>query len=297
MLAVMGVTGQVGSAGARELLGQRAKVRAVVRDASKAAFWEDRGCELAVADINDANSLSQAFDGIEGVFVMLPPIFDPSAGFPEARRAIANLHSALLSAKPDRVVALSTIGAQVETPNLLYQLHLLERELETLSLPMLFLRPAWFMENASWEIERAHEKGVAVSFLQPLDKAFPMIATRDVGKLAAELLLEPWIGHRVVEVEGPSRISPCQITDALADLLHSDVQTLVVPREDWESTFRSAGMKNPKPRMQMLDGFNEGWIEFEAGERGTRKTTTSLKEALSDLIAQKLNLIEQQVTK
>ena len=25
-------------------------------------------------------------------------------------------------------------------------------------------------------------------------------------------------------------------------------------------------MKNPKPRMRMLDGFNEGWIEFPGGE-------------------------------
>jgi hypothetical protein len=27
-------------------------------------------------------------------------------------------------------------------------------------------------------------------------------------------------------------------------------------------------MKNPAPRAQMLDGFNEGWIEFENGEHG-----------------------------
>jgi hypothetical protein len=30
----------------------------------------------------------------------------------------------------------------------------------------------------------------------------------------------------------------------------------------------SQGMKNPAPRAQMLDGFNEGWIEFENGEHG-----------------------------
>ena len=40
----------------------------------------------------------------------------------------------------------------------------------------------------------------------------------------------------------------------------------VFPRETWESLFQSEGMKNPAPRIQMLDGFNEGWIEFESGE-------------------------------
>ncbi len=36
------------------------------------------------------------------------------------------------------------------------------------------------------------------------------------------------------------------------------------PREDWESLFCAHGMKHPLPRMHMLDGFNEGWIRFEA---------------------------------
>jgi hypothetical protein len=38
-----------------------------------------------------------------------------------------------------------------------------------------------------------------------------------------------------------------------------------VPRESWEDLFRSQGMKNPIPRIRMLDGFNEGWIDFEGG--------------------------------
>ena len=40
-----------------------------------------------------------------------------------------------------------------------------------------------------------------------------------------------------------------------------------VPRETWEQLFRSQGMKNPMPRIRMVDGFNEGWIDFaRAGE-------------------------------
>jgi hypothetical protein len=36
--------------------------------------------------------------------------------------------------------------------------------------------------------------------------------------------------------------------------------------------------------MQMLDGFNEGWIEFENGESGSRKGAVSLDAALKSLI-------------
>ena len=43
-------------------------------------------------------------------------------------------------------------------------------------------------------------------------------------------------------------------------------------------------MKNPTPRIQMLDGFNEGWIEFEGGEAGSIKGETELETVLSGLV-------------
>src|SRR3984893_17435045 len=43
-------------------------------------------------------------------------------------------------------------------------------------------------------------------------------------------------------------------------------------------------MKNPAPRIQMLDGFNEGWIEFESGEAGSRKGKVELRTVLQRLI-------------
>ena len=67
--------------------------------------------------------------------------------------------------------------------------------------PITFVRPAWFMENSSWDVAPA-KNGVIQSFLQPLDKPVPMVATADIGCLAAELLQETWSGHRVVELEG-----------------------------------------------------------------------------------------------
>ena len=38
------------------------------------------------------------------------------------------------------------------------------------------------------------------------------------------------------------------------------------------------------PRVQMLVGFNEGWIEFESGEAGSRKGTVPMKSVLQTLI-------------
>jgi uncharacterized protein YbjT (DUF2867 family) len=127
---------------------------------------------------------------------------------------------------------------------------------------------------------------VIPSFLQPLEKPVPMVATADIGQLAAELLVEPWSGARVVELEGPGRVTPNEIGIAFAKILGRPVRMEIVPRASWESMFRSQGMKNPMPRIQMLDGFNEGWIEFEGGEANVRTGSTPLKTVLQALVDQ-----------
>jgi len=284
MFAITGITGNVGGEVARNLLAAGETVRGVVRDARKGESWARRGCDLVPADINDAAALTSAFKGADGVFVLVPPNFDPSPDFREARATAATLRSALGAAHPGRVVYLSTIGAQAAQPNLLTQHTIIEQMLRELSIPITFLRPGWFMENSSWDVAPATKDGVISSFLQPLDKPVPMIATADIGRVAAQLLQETWSGHRVVELEGPSRVTPKQIAATFADLLGRPVRIEAVPRETWESLFKSQGMKNPAPRIRMLDGFNEGWIEFESGEAGSRKGKVALKTVLQALI-------------
>jgi uncharacterized protein YbjT (DUF2867 family) len=160
MFAVTGITGKVGGAVARSLLDAGLSVRAVVREAAKGSPWASRGCEVAIADLDDVAPLAAAFSGVGGAFAMLPPIFDPTPGFPEAKAMIGTLHAALAEAAPPKLVVLSTVGADATQPNLLNQLGLLERALADLPIRITFLRPGWFMENAAVDIEAASEAGV-----------------------------------------------------------------------------------------------------------------------------------------
>lgn len=285
MFAVTGMTGQVGAAVADHLLNDGAEVRAVVRAPEKAVGWKERGCELAVADINDVASLTSALAGAEAVFLVIPPLFDPTPGFPEVKAMLATLKTALQAAKPGKLVCLSTVGAQATQPNLLNQLGIVEKELSTLSIPVAFLRAAWFMENAAWDVAPARESGVIPSFLQPLDHVVPMIAVSDIGMLGAKMLREEWQGVRVAELEGPERVSPAMIATAFAKALGRPVTAEIVARDSWEGLFRAQGMKNPEPRMRMLDGFNEGWIDFEGGREQSLKGTTTIETAIRRLVA------------
>jgi uncharacterized protein YbjT (DUF2867 family) len=269
---------------AHALLDAKRPVRAIARNADKAAAWATQGCEVAMATMDDADALAKAFSGAEGVFILPPNAFDPSPRFPEARAVIAAVTQALSRARPARVVCLSTIGAQARQPNLLTQRTLMEEALSVLPIPITFLRPAWFMENFAWDVDSAKDTGVIQSFLQPLDKPIPMVATVDIGRLAAELIREKWEGNRIIELEAERRYSPSDVAATFASILGRPVRAEAVPREMWEALFRSQGMKDPVPRMQMLDGFNEGWIRFEGDPLSIRKGSTGLTTVLTGLM-------------
>ncbi len=112
-----------------------------------------------------------------------------------------------------------------------------------------------------------------------------MVATADVGRRAAELLQQTWSGVRIVELEGPRRVSPNDLASAFAGVLDRPLRTEVVDRQIWEALFRSQGMKYPLPRMRMLDGFNEGWTDFEAFSDGITHGDVELETVLSEIVS------------
>jgi NAD(P)H dehydrogenase (quinone) len=268
MFAVMGITGQVGGAVARTLLQAGHAVRGIVRNPAKAAGWTEKGATLAVADQTDPAALTAALAGVEGAFVMLPANFAPLPDFGEALVQIDVLRSALLGAAVPRVVCLSSIGGHLDHGlGIITQLHLLEQGLATLPMPLAFLRPGWFMENATWDVQPAFDTGRLASFLQPLDRPFPMVATDDVGRVAAETLARPWSGRRVIELEGPDRYTPLNLATALSAIVRRPVRAAAVPRAEWSQAFEAQGAPAASAalRAEMLDGFNSGHIEFAGG--------------------------------
>jgi uncharacterized protein YbjT (DUF2867 family) len=285
MYAVMGITGQVGGAVARALLESGKAVRGIIRDPSRATGWERKGVEMAVAVSEDAEALTRAFQGTEGVFVMMPPYFAPSPDLREARTVTAAVTRAVLASRVPKVVALSTVGAHRESElGILEQVRMFERGIRALSVPTTALRPAWFMENAAWDIESARTRGEISSFLTPVSRPIPMVATSDVGSTAASLLQESWTGGRVVELEGPEAIAPDDLARALGMVLERNVSAVPVARDQWDARFRSQGLPDPALRMQMLDGFNSGWIRFEGAPCQHRVGSVPLSTVISGLV-------------
>lgn len=287
MYTIMGITGQVGGAIARALLKEDNKVRGIVRNKAKAAAWEAAGVELFVANADDSAALETAFRDAEGIFAMVPPYFAPAPGYPEARAVARALHKAIATARPLRAVYLSSVGAhQGKGLGLITQCRILEQELSALSRPNAFIRAAWFMENSQWDVPSARDQGEITTFLDPLDRAIPMIATEDIGKLATQVLQEEWTGNRYLELEGPCRYSPLDTANTLSALLNRPVAAKPVPRESWAAFFEKQGTAADRtaPRIEMLDGFNSGWIEFEGQGTEHIRGSRTLEEVFRGLL-------------
>jgi uncharacterized protein YbjT (DUF2867 family) len=292
MYAIMGITGRVGGAIAENLLAQGEKIRAIVRNPEKAARWRDRGAEIAVAEVDDPNALAAAFEGTDGVFLMVPPDFAPMPGFPETRKTLASYRAALAKALPKKAVYLSSIGAEQSSGlGLITSSHLLEQTLGDLPIAHAFLRAGWFIENHAWDVTTAQSEGRIFSNLFPLDRKFSLVATADIGKAGADVLRQEWTGTRYIEVAAPEQYSPNDIAQALSNALGRTVEAVAVPREKWTEFFISQGMPEGRtePRAEMVDAFNSGWIHF--GVPGTEHVTgtTGLTSVIAKLAAKEGN--------
>jgi uncharacterized protein YbjT (DUF2867 family) len=268
MYLVMGITGKVGGATATHLLTQGKKVRALVRNRAKAASWTDQGVELVGGDWNDAASIERALDGVDGAFVMLPPIWAPSPDFKEAKRVIANYVQALTHAPVSRVVALSSMGAnRTSGMGLITALTLLEQGFRNLTLPIAYLRAGGFFENFLYGLHIA-QGGTLPVFYSPTHRKSTMVATNDIGAEIAMLLSGPaWLGHRAIEIG--SMVSADEVAAQLAQVMKLDVKAVAVPRAGWPGAFEQFGIPKGQsgPAEAMYEAVNAGGMDL--GVEGT----------------------------
>ncbi|SDE87030.1 NmrA family NAD(P)-binding protein [Terriglobus roseus] len=266
MFTVMGITGRVGGAVAENLLVAGKKVRGVVRNVEKANAWAEKGVELVQSAYDDAQGLAKAFVGAEGVFAMIPPDFAPDPALPDQKRTIAAIHDALEQAKPGKAVFLSSIGSEQPSGlGLITSTHLMEEAMRTLQIPVAYLRAGSFMENWMGALDHIRATGEMPFFYTPLDRKFPLVATRDIGLVGAQVLQESWNGERVLEVDGPKGGTDLyEVAAAFGKALGREVKGVALPEVAWQGVLEAMGTPADRTGLyiEMVKSFNSGWIHF-----------------------------------
>jgi uncharacterized protein YbjT (DUF2867 family) len=284
MFAITGVTGNTGAVVAETLLAAGKPVRVIVRDAAKGAPWRARGAEVAVAALEDTAALTAALRGVEGAYVLLPPRLGSADPIGENRAVADSIAAAAAAAKLPHAVLLSSIGAQhADGTGPIKTLHHAERVIGAVT-ALTAVRAAYFVENWAASLG-ALPQGILPTFT-PTSLAFPMVATRDIGRVAAAALVEGGRGRRVIELAGPRDASPAEVAAVLAQLTSKRVTATDAPLEAVVPTFTSFGISAPVAELyrEMYAGIIAGKVAWE-GKEPTVRGTVSLDETLGGLLA------------
>jgi uncharacterized protein YbjT (DUF2867 family) len=289
MIALMGAAGNVGSKVADLLLGRGEEIRVLEHGRSLQAL-EERGAEVVKGDARSVETLRELFAGAGAAFVLLPDdLADPQ--FVATRSAISRaLATALAERSVGHVVALSAVGADREDmtgpPAGLREY---ERRLSALEdVDVLVLRPASYMDYLLMNIpliQARHINGSAIDG----DRRFPMVATLDVAREAAERLARrDFSGHGVKLLLGPEDVSMREATAALgARLGLPELPYVEFPPDDMRAALVGAGMSDEAASLvvDMQLGLNAG-RPFDTVRRTASSTTpTRLEEFLNGALA------------
>jgi NAD(P)H dehydrogenase (quinone) len=282
--AILGATGNTGGAAARHLLKRGATVRAVTRDAARAEALRAAGAEVRAASIDDADALAAALSGVEGVYLLIPPPLTAPDFLVEARRIGAAIAAAVERARPPHVVVLSSVGAQ-EPRGAIASLATFERQVAATGVDRTILRPGYFLSNWGGVAPLAKDAGILPTLLQPVDRGLPTLSTDDIGAAAAEALLSPAKGERIVNLAGPKDYSPADVAAAFSAALGKPVQPVTPPEAEWPGILVQAGLSQSyaDALAEMYREINAGRLGFPPGEPVTRGRTT-LDEAVRALV-------------
>lgn len=274
MYAIIGASGNTGSAVARTLLDLGKPVRAVVRRPEASAYFRNKGADVAVADLADAKALTAALTGVDGVYVMTPPLLEEQDPDGTKRAFINAIRSAAEQAGAPPLVVLSSMGAhQPSGTGPVASLHELEQSLHDYSGRLTFLRAPYFLDNWIEAVEPATEEGVFPSLLAPGIR-IDMVSTREIGRTAAQLLQDTDVRHRVVELRSAIPYSAQDVALELAQLLEKNLEVVYPQRSEWHDVLTHAGLSPTGARQmaELMDSINAGRIGF-SGE-GEYRTAT-----------------------
>lgn len=277
MFVVMGASGNTGHVVASNLLARGQKVRVIGRNSAHLQPHTSKGAEAFIADTSDASALAKAFHGADAAYVMIPPNITSKDPLGYSNRVGDAIAGAVKNAGTKNVVMLSSIGAELPSGSgPVIGLHNLEQKLNQISgVNILFIRAGYFMENTLPQVNAIRQMDSLAGPLRP-DLKVPMIATRDIGTAAADVLLHPTIhGKQTRELLGQRDISYSEVASILSKAIGKhDLRYTQVPDDQFRGALVQMGMSEPVAKLlvEMTQALNSG--KMRARESRTPQNTT-----------------------
>ncbi|MCX5683010.1 MAG: NmrA family NAD(P)-binding protein [Planctomycetota bacterium] len=274
-IAVTTPTGHIGSKLTDILLEKGAKVILLARDPSKVKQFVIRGAEILQGSLEDEGFVSRATRNVDALFWLSPPNMRATDLRAFQNQLGQSAAQAIRTNDIPRVVNISSIGAHlVSDTGPIAGLHDVENLLNEAAANVTHLRCGFFFENYLYQAE--HIKHDASLYL-PVSgrRRLPMIATADIARAAAELLLdEQWTGRNVRGLQGPRDLSFDEAAESISRGLGFQVRHLRVAEDTARLAMKSMGAGDNviETMIEMYHAMSSGLLT--PAEPRTRETTT-----------------------
>jgi NAD(P)H dehydrogenase (quinone) len=235
---ITGASGKTGGYAIKELLAKGVQVRALVhRIDERSKKLEKEGVEIIQGDINDFNTISNALQGINGVYFCYP------IQIPGILSATSYLIQVAREQGVENIVNMSQISARREAKSHAAQDHwIAERILDLSGLKVTHIRPTYFAEWLIYAGSIKKNDNIALPFGEG---RYAPIAAEDQGRVIAELLLNPDSHNgKVYPLYGPVEYNLFEIADILSEILGRKITYEAISIETLEAVGAQQGF-NP----------------------------------------------------
>lgn len=261
MIVITAATGNIGCQVLDYLKDGADPIRVIVRDPARLPASVRDQVDIILGSHGDAQTVQRAFEGANTVF-WLPPgdirADNATVAYEEFSRAGSE---AVRVCGVKHVVGVSALGrgwpknaghvtATLKVDDMFANTGVHYRALACASL----------MENLLRQIDSIADNGV---FYWPSsgDHAVPAVATRDVAKVAADLLVDPqWRGVEAIPMMGPENISFNEMASIMSEVFSRPIRFQEITMQDMHEMVigRGASMGMAQAMVDMLTAKNEG---------------------------------------
>jgi uncharacterized protein YbjT (DUF2867 family) len=246
-------TGNIGGRALQQLLKAGADISVIVRRPEKLSDSVRSRVKIHQGSLSDQALVKKAFQGAKAVLWVTPTDFTQPdvASYHNEMGSIAA--SAVKESKVPYVVHISSVGAQLENAGPVSGVGAVEGHLNGVVENVVHLRPGFFMENFLMDLESIRKDGAAYYPL-PGDVPFPMIATQDIGDVAADLLLKTdWIGQQTRGLHGPEDLTFANAAQILGETIGTPVTHVQITPDQARQAFLDFGAS---------PGFAKAYVEM-----------------------------------
>ena len=279
---VTGATGTVSTALLGALQGTPGlKLRALVRDpaGTKAQALQKDGVEIVAGDLEEPDTLGEAFDGVDILWLLTPAsALEPSMG--------SNAVTSARRAKVGHIVRNSAIKAGHDAPNRNGRLHaLVEESVKASGIPWTILRPHYYMQNLLSSAASVASDGML--YMNMGQGRVGMIDGRDVGVFAAKVIEHPeQHAGKTYAPTGPELTTMAEAAETLSSVLGKRVNYVALPQDAAQQAMLGFGLSRWFVGNVVDYGrvYSEGWGDFTTNDFNeiTGQDAHSFKQFASD---------------